>query len=180
MSCNSKLVFVDLDSTASMTPDNAEEGMTLERCGTSARTASVQGWLWSKDLSPHPQTNPTRALPPKKLYSRLLLFRLASPLAFCSWHIDGTANHIYLAQPPPFYWPQTCIDIISRNLKANASIHAWQCRDFDPLHSNQWWTLQEVPNSTYVLIESNQVGAPAPICLRGGYPGAESVQVRLP
>lgn len=90
------------------------------------------------------------------------------------WLVNDTnfeGNQIYLASPPPYLYPQTCMDKLGAK-GANATIYPWICRQFDdPAHSNQWWRID--PDNKWIVSMEN--GAGGGLCLRAGLPGEEAI-----
>jgi hypothetical protein len=108
--------------------------LTLEKCANFFAPASQAVQLWSYNTS-------------------------------SSWEDPTvTGNAIYLARPPNYFWPSTCIDIhtngSSRATGPGATVYTWQCKPV----ANQAWVYFSV-NGTIMSADGGGT------CLTAGYPG---------
>ena len=81
-------------------------------------------------------------------------------------------NQISLTQPPPYLFPNTCVD--GGGMTINVSVYPWICRDpVDVQHANQWWAVS--PSGRQIASKSVGPKYPQPVpeglCVQAGKPG---------
>ena len=86
-----------------------------------------------------------------------------------TWNNTAPGNHIYLSNPPPYFFPETCVDILDKSSDSggvNATIYPWICRPMTSEHSNQWFEVDSFSKRIY----SNSLKAGGETCWSAGRP----------